>query len=259
MYRTLVLVCSFIFIELCFADEKLIGLQMKVDNTQWMSEDFPPYHYVENGAIQGLAIDIINDLFKRNKLRLNNDQIVMYPWARALKILSNNKNAAVITMGYTEERDSLYRLSEALFEKKVALITRSTSEITSFELEDLSDFVVGVVRDDIGERLIKDMGPSRLRLTHVFSSYELLQMLLKGRVDMIAYSQDIIAFQLSKAGIATTELRSLMVLSELKSSLAFNREVDAELFSLINQSIIDMKTDGTIARILAAHQVDSNF
>lgn len=226
-------------------------LQTLVENTLWMTEDYPPFHYIENERIQGKVIDVMNLVFKRNDIRFEADQqVLVFPWARAFSELTNNPKAAIITMAYTQEREKYFLLSSPILSERIAIIVDSKRDIQLNGLEELSEFVIGVVREDIGESLLKSKVQGDLNLTMVLSSNELIQMLLKGRVDMIAYSADIIDFQLSKLQLSGNQVRVLHVLAELPTSIAFNREVDKKLFTMFNRTIIELKNDGTLKGIL---------
>lgn len=228
------------------------SLQALVTRMLWMTEHYPPFHYQEGNHIKGRAIDILEALFSRNNLHFNrHQQVVVFPWARGYRELSNNPEAALLTMAFTEARNSLFTLSEPLFNERIALISKASRQLSLDNINNVSRYVVGVVRDDIGERLLKDKVQKPLQLTHVLSSDELLQMLLKDRVDMIAYSQDIIDWQLSQSEQPDLALTAVLTLAEVPTTIAFNRQVPAELVVLLNTSIVAMKADGSIAKLMS--------
>lgn len=227
-------------------------LQTIVQDMLWLTEQYPPFHFKQGQKKQGFAIDILNEIFSSNQIVFNsNRQIFVFPWARALKEISTNPNAALLTMAYTEERDKLYVLSEPLFTEKVVLLSLQQQDTDITDLQQIENMVVGVVRDDIGERLLKDLGPDELHLTHVLSSRELLQMLIRERVDAIAYSLDIIQYQLKQLSNSQYQVKVHKVLAELPTSIAFNKQVDPALLKMVNDSIVALKANGTIDRILS--------
>lgn len=228
-------------------------LQDIVNNTLWITEDYPPFHYRQGANKKGLALDILDQLFQYNDLGFERDkQIVVFPWARAVKEISGNAEAALLTMAYTPERDNLFVLSEPLFEEQIALITLQDSPLQLTDINDIERVVIGVVRDDIGERLLKDVAPEELHLVHVFSSKELLQMLIRKRVDAIAYSLDIIQHQLQQHNGTEYQLKVQLNLAQLPTSIAFNKQANPMLIEAINKAIIALKQDGSIARIMTS-------
>ncbi|BDX08431.1 substrate-binding periplasmic protein [Planctobacterium marinum] len=233
------------------SEDKAMPFPAAVKNVLWLTEDYPPFHYLEGNNKKGIAIDILNEIFRRNGVPFRSDkQTYVFPWARAVKEITNNTNAALLTMAYTQERDALFALSEPLFKEQIALISLADSTLTFKHINEIEDYVVGVVRDDIGERLLKDMGPDELHLVHVLSSKELVQMLIKKRVDAIAYSVDIIRYQLQQLSEVQQGLKIHMTLAELPTSIAFNKQVEPSLLRSINGAINTLKHDGTIERIM---------
>ena len=223
-----------------------------VKDILWITEDYPPFHYQDGNSKKGFAIEILNEIFRRSRVPFKSDeQIYVFPWARAVKEISNNTKAALLTMAYTPERHNLFALSESLFEEQIALISLEDNQLNFEHLHEIENHVIGVVRDDIGERLLKDMGPDELHLIHVLSSKELLQMLIKKRVDAIAYSVDIIRYQLQQLFGTQHQLKIHITLAELPTSIAFNKQVAPGLLLAINDAIINLKQDGTIEHILS--------
>ncbi len=222
-----------------------------VNQMLWITEQYPPYHYREDNQVKGIAVEILEQIFEAHKVPFNSHkQVLVFPWARAVKEISNNPQAALLTMAYTPERDNLFALSEPLFTEQIALITLKDSDLTLTDLGQINQYVIGVVRDDIGERLLKDLGPDEIHLTHVLSSKELLQMLLKQRVDAIAYSVDIIRYQLQQLQGPKQQIKIQLNLAELPTSIAFHKQVNPQLLQLINQSIVALKQAGKVDQII---------
>ena len=227
--------------------------QRLVDKKLWITEHYPPYHYVTNNEIDGIAVRVLVEIFKRNNLVFNpNEKFVVFPWARALRELKSNSDAVIVSMGYTEERNSLFRLSKPLFSESISLITTKSSQATQ---QDLTELLIGVVRDDIGEKLLISKFSQPLNLAYVQSSEELLLMLLKQRVDAVAYSKQLIDYQISKMGLSEDDFDLIQPLAEVPATIGFNRDSETSLLQLINETIHNMHKDGSMERIIRAYQI----
>lgn len=228
-----------------------VDYQKLVDQKLWITEHYPPYHYFKDDAIDGIVIRILDEVFRRNNLTFDpQENFHVFPWARALKELSTNPEAVIVSMGYTQERSQMYRLSRPVFTETIGLITLDKRDLQLDSFSQLSNYFIGAVRDDIGERLLKDMVTEPLNLVHVQTSDELLELLLLGRVDMIAYSQHIIDYQINRKSLSRGDFTILKVLQEVPATLAFNREGETVLFELIDQTIATMQQDGTIDMLI---------
>lgn len=230
-------------------------LQKQIDNTLWITEHYPPFHYQQDGQIRGIGIEILSEIFKRNSLDVDlSNKILVFPWARAVKELSKNPDALVISMAITEERAQLYKLTKPLFYERISLIALSSSQIALDDIENVANYSIGAVRDDIGERLIKDLTEGELHITYVQTSNELLQMLLKKRIDIIAYSADIVNYQISRLGLPRKDFKVVRILQELPVSIAFNRNHSGHLYRFLNENIDILREDDTIGNILKRYR-----
>ena len=233
-----------------FVNTESIDYQELVDSKLWITENYPPYHFVtdqENGKIDGLIIRLLTEIFSRNHLEFNpSERFVVFPWARAVKELSSNPDAVVVSMGYTEDRKKLFRLSEPVIAVSIGLIALRKRQFTIDETKDMSSLIIGTVRGDLAERLLKDSSEHPLKLTYVQSSEALLQMLVKNRVDMIAYSKAIIDYQIQRQSLDIKDFQLVNVLAEIESAIAFNRDGEMALFELINSTIKQMRADGSM-------------
>jgi polar amino acid transport system substrate-binding protein len=234
---------------------KTIDYQALVDEKLWITENYPPYHYIRKDQIDGIAVRLLREVFQRNNLVFEpGKKLLVFPWARAVKELSTNPNAIVVSMGYTEERKSLFRLSTPLFSEPIVLIAEKQRNFNIENMSDLSKFIIGAVRDDIGERLLKNSTTEPLSLTYVQTSDALVQMLVKGRVDMIAYSHHIIDYQVVKKSLNKNDFEVVKVLAEVPAAIAFNRNGGTELYDMINSTIEQMHDDGTVSKMVEEYQ-----
>lgn len=241
---------SALFVECASAES--VNYQKLVDKKLWITEHYPPYHFVNNNGIDGIAIEILTEIFERNNLVFDpQEKFLVFPWARALRELATNPDAAVVSMGYTDERNSLFRLSKPLFSESISLMTLKRIQKSH---QDLSQLLIGVVRDDIGERLLMHDSTKPLKLAYVQTSEELLLMLLKKRVDAVAYSKQLIDYQISKLSIPIDDFYVVKVLAEVPATIAFNLNGETELLKLINQTIVHMKKDGSLERIVQEYE-----
>lgn len=245
----LFLITALLLSARCFAQTS--DHQALIKDKLWLIEQYPPYHYEEGQVNKGIMIDILVEAFARNKLNFDAQQhVAVFPWARAVRELAINPNAVVISMGFTEERNSLFRLSTPLIHESIDLIAMKKSQFQISEPGELSQYVIGAVRDDIGERLLKDTLQGHLNIVYVQTSEELVQMLVKGRVDMLAYSRHIVDYQIVKLGLNIEDFPTLKILGNVPATIAFNRQGDTQLFLLLNEEIEKMHEEGAVSRIV---------
>ena len=83
-----------------------------------------------------------------------------------------------------------------------------------------------MIRDDIGDQLIRAAGMDGKIITPKSSAYNMIQMLHKGRLDTIAYAEDIARYQFKLAGIDPNLYESIYVLQKSHMGCTFHKSTD---------------------------------
>ncbi len=224
-----------------------------LNDALWIIEQYPPYHYKNGDRAQGLLIEVLDELFSRHNTGFDiSKKALVFPWARAVKEVSGNANAVVISMTFTQERDRQFKLTRPIFNESFAIYGLTSRQLKLDNLSALSNLSIGAVRGDIAEKLLKQQLKQPLLFTYVQTAEELIKMLHKQRVDVIAYSSAIVGHQIKQAKLNKSEFQQLWVLGEMATTIAFNPEVDPRLFDFINEGILQLQKDGTVERIMGS-------
>ncbi len=68
-----------------------------------ITENYPPYNYVEKGQLKGLSVDILLLVLKDAGSDLKREDIQVKPWARGYNIIQNEKNTILFAMHKTKK------------------------------------------------------------------------------------------------------------------------------------------------------------
>jgi len=71
-----------------------------------LTENLPPLNYVENGTLVGPSVEIVKEIQKRVG---SQEQIQVYPWARAYKMALEDENVILFGMTYTKVREDKFK------------------------------------------------------------------------------------------------------------------------------------------------------
>ena len=216
---------------------------------QWIVEHYPPHNYADNGVFKGIGIDVFKELYRRKGIMIEDKDFVIYPWARAFQSAKNGDNVALITMAYTEERSRDFQFVGPILDSEVSIMSKTSRHIVIDAPEDLRDYVIGVVRKDIGETLLFDLGIMPLQLVQVRDSKAVLKMLLLERVDLIAYAEMITRFELEKMGNLYSPLQTQMVLTTTTVNFAFSNRVPTWYVKEVQKELDKMREEGEMESI----------
>ena len=62
-----------------------------------VTEDWEPYNYLENNEVVGISTTVVRKVLNKAGIGINGG-IQMYPWARAYKMVKENKNTLIYTI-----------------------------------------------------------------------------------------------------------------------------------------------------------------
>ncbi len=108
--------------------------------------DYPPFYYEEENRVQGIAVDLVDELFSRMDMKV---EIKIYPLKRALENLKAGKNDASMILIQTPERERYLVYTSPVVTVRGLIwwaADRKRSGMEFERLEDLTPFSLGVTR-----------------------------------------------------------------------------------------------------------------
>lgn len=215
----------------------------ELDKVLWMTEEFPPFNYIMEGELQGIAVDIVEKLFQRVGAPQTRKSIVSQPWARSYSALQKRPGTALFVVTRTEEREHLFKWVGPLTKAKNVLIgvkkDRGACQIN------LAACRVGAVRDDAaGQLFLHQNAAYKKKLLLVNSAQTGLKMLSRDRTDLFAYDETVVKWQLDEMGMSFENFEIVAILSENDHYIAFHKDTPETLINRYQQALDDLKAEG---------------
>ena len=210
-----------------------------------LTENLPPLNYVDNGVIVGPSVEIVKEIQKRVG---SQEQIQVYPWARAYKMALEKENVILFGMTYTDVRKNKFKWVGPLATKRDILVARKGSGIKIKDLEDAKKAKsIGTLLDDTRGRLLERNGFSNLE--PVSDEQLNAKKLALGRIDLWAYKIPGLRPVCDLAGVDHTEFEEVYHLREIDLMIAFSKKTSDSLVQKWRDAFNEMLTDGTILQI----------
>jgi polar amino acid transport system substrate-binding protein len=96
-----------------------------------LTENMPPLNYVENGVLVGPSVEVVKEIQRRVG---SQEQIQVYPWARAYKMALEEKNVILFGMTYTKVREDKFKWVGPLATKRDILVAKKGNASGRFEM-----------------------------------------------------------------------------------------------------------------------------
>lgn len=216
---------------------------------RFMSEDFPPYSYLENDEPRGLFVDMIREI--QRTLGEEPARITYYPWARGYKNLFMGIGDVLFPMAVTPERSHLFKFVGPVFWDDVYFYRRKGSGIHITSMDDARQVgKIAVTRNDVYHLHLKNMGFTNLDVSS--SQKSDFMKLLKGRVDLVPMGRKILPFFLkSKPDLDPDDFERVGPPIFFTSCyLAFSRATPDEVIKRWQNALDELKKTGVWLKIM---------
>lgn len=243
------------------ASSALIGLLCLVvphiqassfEQLNFATEDYAPFNYVADNKIQGLAVELLQQIWRMEGLP-REPAIALYPWARAWQQTLADHNHVLFTVARTPERENLFQWACPIFEARYVLLASKAQNIQINSPDDLQHYTLGAVRSDISEKMLIDMmGHDKNILSTSDMKYH-LELLEKGRIHMIVYEQLSALKMLREAGRDPDDFEAVYSLYSLPLCFAFNKSVDPETVARFSQHLNQLRGSEQYHQILSRY------
>ncbi|MGD8344854.1 MAG: transporter substrate-binding domain-containing protein, partial [Desulfobacterales bacterium] len=84
----------------------LTGQSVRSADLTILTENLPPLNYVDDGVLVGPSVEIVREIQRRVG---SEEEIQVYPWARAYKMALENENVILFGMTYTKVRHDKFK------------------------------------------------------------------------------------------------------------------------------------------------------
>lgn len=205
----------------------------------------PPQQFTQNGKLTGIGTDIVLEIQKRLGTKEN---IVVYPWTRAVAITKRNPNTILYLAGKTKDRLPYYHFIGPILEKKYTLYGRLDSKIQINNIQEAKVAgKISCVLDDVREVFLRENGFKDL--TYVEDHSRALSMLLNKKSDLWASSDWENQIQMRKQNKHENLIKPIYVLYQNRNYIAFNNQTNPKIIKQWEQTLKEIKEDGTMDKI----------
>jgi polar amino acid transport system substrate-binding protein len=210
-----------------------------------LTENLPPLNYVEDGVLVGPSVDTVREIQRRVG---SQEEIKVYPWARAYKMALEEENVVLFGMTHTEVRDDQFKWIGPLATKRDILVAKKGSGIRINSLEDAKKVKrIGTLRDDTRERLLKRQGFTNLE--PVSDEQMNARKLVLGRIDLWTYKIPGLRTVCDLAGVDYKEIEEVYSLREINVDIAFSKKTSDTIVQKWKNAFNAMVADGTLMKI----------
>ncbi|MDC8831800.1 substrate-binding periplasmic protein [Alteromonas gilva] len=201
------------------------------------TENSPPYQFVSDDKVQGLATQKVQEIVKRAGFTAT---FTVYPWARALRQVEQSPKGLIYSIAKTPERDQqfVWIAPVAAFELGVLSLKSASPERFSLPLDPHALSVAAQRGDIAAEWLLKQgfvEGDNLILCADILCSWHQLK---RGTVDFIIEDPNLIDETAALVGLTGADVMLQQVIPALSVTgyLAANNAMDADSVARLRQA-----------------------
>ncbi len=233
-------VCMAVAFVVCWLSFSAVFAQT-VDDLILMTEQYPPYNFEEDGQLQGFVVDMLVLMLERMNSTLTRDDIQLLPWANAYNKILKKPNTVLFSISRTPAREKLFKWVGPVPSNKNVFIARKDAQIRIHAIDDVKQYKIGVIRDDVCEQLLVQDGIEKSALERVAKTIILIRMLDAGRIDLWAYGEYAAKWLIKQHGFTPDDYEIVYVLKETESYYAFQKDTPDALIQTFQNALDELK------------------
>jgi polar amino acid transport system substrate-binding protein len=204
-----------------------------------------PYNFVKDQRVQGLSVDVAQELAARLGMQLDIDVL---PWSRALYIAQTQTSVMLFTVAKTPEREkNYYWIGPVTYSEEWLYKLKRRTEIRVRKLEDARHYLVG---DEANNASIPVLARLGIRVDTAPSMSSNCRKFKIGRVDLILFDPDGVESFASSCELKMNEIeKTVQVPRDTALYFAFGKSTPQEFIRRVNAAFDGMVKDKSLQKI----------
>lgn len=192
---------------------------------------------MEKGEVSGKSTHLLKELFHASGDAIENDTIVLLPWARGYHDVLNTKNTMIYSTLRTAEREALFQWVGPIGQMTLGVIAKKRKHIRISDASMLSRYKIATIPDTGSERILVTLGVPLESFDRFANATSQVKKLAENRVDAIAYSIDGAYEILQEMGCDIEDYEVVYLLKQSDLYFAFNKQTDPKRIEHLNATL----------------------
>jgi ABC-type amino acid transport substrate-binding protein len=222
----------------------VLAADTELEDVLILTEEYPPYNYAgKNREVKGIAVELLIKAYANAGITLKSTSIKMQPWPRSYRQTQKGSNILLFSMTRTPQRESLFKWVGPISATKIVLIAKKSSNIRITDTEQLSQYFIGGILDDIGIQLVRKLVEFDANVLTTPYAKSLAKMLERGRIDLWAYEENSAKLFFERNNMNVDDYETVYVLSEAELFYAFSLKTDQKIIDRLQKALDEVKND----------------
>ncbi|PKP23449.1 MAG: hypothetical protein CVU06_08210 [Bacteroidetes bacterium HGW-Bacteroidetes-22] len=222
---------------------------------QFLTENFKPLNYVENGSVTGLAPELLRNICSNLDIPFD---VTVLPWDQAYSTAQTTSNGVLFSTILNNERKDLFKWAGPIISLDCQFYALSGNQITLKTLDDAKTIgKIGILKDYAIEQYL--IGKGFTNLVQCTDNIDAFDKLLKGEIDLFPADKPTAEAALESLNKSIYNVTSELIIKTDLMYFAFNKNIPDHIVEEFQQQIDKMKSNGILRSLTQKYLNSSDF
>ncbi len=232
------------------------GLLFAQPSVRVMTENLPPFNFIKDGQIVGMATEVVEAVFRQVGCPVEQREIQMYPWTRAYYEVQHVPNTALYSMARTAEREDLFKWVGPISNVTIGVIAKKKRGIKITAVEDFKKYQIGTVRDGAPEQLLIKAGVHTEQLSRLAFPEMNIKKLQTDRIDLFVFNVQTARYLMLTLGMNPEDYETVFSLKKMDLYIGLHKDTSATLVTALQVALDELKQPGDDGKSSFEHIVE---
>ncbi len=221
---------------------------LSAQELQAYTEDWPPYNYLQDGKVSGIASDILKEACALEKILC---PVQLVPWARAYKTVQDTPNSLIYGIAKTPNREAQLLWVGPILPRTTWIYVRPEIAAKVKNLHDLDSLKIGMIRGEASVDELLNAGVSREAIVLFNSNNDVMRMFKLAKIDVLVNTEIGMAMNQKNFEIADNKvIRAMKFFDGGSIYFGLNLHSDPVLVEKLQNAVDKLKREGRIQMII---------
>ncbi|PKP49401.1 MAG: hypothetical protein CVT92_15270 [Bacteroidetes bacterium HGW-Bacteroidetes-1] len=209
---------------------------------QFITEEYKPLNYTEEGKLTGLAPELLHEICDRLEIPFETE---VMPWEVGFAMAQSNENAVLYSTILNAERKDLFKWAGPFASLDWLFCSSSQNPLTINSLDEAREVGrIGVLRDYSIEQFL--IGQGFTNLVYCDNNIDAFDKLLEGEIDLFPSDKITAEAALQALNRSIYEVTGKLSIRTDLVYFAFNKNIPDEVVEDFQQEMDALKANGTL-------------